>query len=99
LNEVTAVQRKVLHGFGGHGGTYGCAVGLKKRRTCGDFNDGGLGTELEVDVGTGTVAGFNGEVLGDRCFEPAGLDGNGVVADWKEREDWTVWCVSRWCRG
>ncbi len=42
--------------------------------------------ELQVDVVTGTVAGFHGKVLGDRCLEPGRLHGDGVVSDRKERE-------------
>ncbi len=59
LDKVTAVQRKVLHCFRGHGRAYCGAVGLQERRACDDFDCGGLGTGLEVDVGAGAVAGFD----------------------------------------
>ena len=39
-----------------------------------------------MDVGTRAVACFHGEVLGDRCLEAGGFDGDGVMSDRKKRE-------------
>ena len=81
LNEVAAVQGQVLHRFRGHRGAYCRAVSLEQRGLRGHLDDGGLGTELQMYVGTRTVPRLHGEVLGDRLLEAAGLHRNGVVPD------------------
>src|ERR1700679_2058614 len=86
LNEVTTVQRKVLHGLGGDGGAYSGVVSLEERGLCSYFDDSVRGTRLKVNIVAGAVTSFYREVLGNGRLETIGFDRNRVVSDGEKGE-------------
>ncbi len=86
LNEITAVQRKVLHGFCGYGGAYGCAVSLKQGVVAVTSTTADLAPTWRWTSARARSPASTPRSLVIDSWNPAGLNRDRVVSDGKERE-------------